>query len=287
MLLRHDGHLMGELLLQARAAWPGVELEPAVFASYLGSRLPSDVESERALRQMRTSDLYLACACARGDVRAIAAFEERCLSVVDHTLRRMAGMDAGIIGDIKQQLRIRLFVGDRRAPQILDFSGCGELRRWVRVLAVRQALVYARRARRETPAEGRLIERALLSGDDPERDYFKTLYRKEFTTAIADALRTLSVHEQTLLRQSFVDRLSIDELGRLHGVHRATAARWLGRAQRRLSKATHVVLMRRLKVRPSDLHSILKYIRSGLQVSLRIVFPSRRRRRRVLAGELP
>jgi len=201
-------------------------------------------------------------------------------------LPRMTGVDAGTVGDVKQQLRVALLVGDGAAPRILDFAGRGELRRWVRVLAVREALVFARRARRESPAEEKLLERALLSGD-PETEYFKTLYRTEFARAIAEALSSLSAHDQMLLRQSFVDGLSLDELGRLHGVHRATAARWLVRAQRKLSKEIHALLMRRLRLKPSELRSIFHYIRSGLQLSLRLLLPARRRRRRVLVRELP
>lgn len=68
---------MGELHRQACATWPEVELDAHVFASYVESRLPAGLAIAEAAGQMRTDDLYLACACSRGDPRAIAAFEQR------------------------------------------------------------------------------------------------------------------------------------------------------------------------------------------------------------------
>src|SRR6266545_1112260 len=270
---------MDQLLRLARSAWPGVDVAPAVFASYLCSRLPAGLNVEIALRGIRASDLYLACACAHGDPHAIAAFEIHCLGEVDDVLCRMSGMHADAVDEVKQQIRRALLVGDGGPPRIVEFSGRGALRRWLRVLAVRQALASARRTWRETPVSERLLERALPRADDPQTRYFKRLYRAEFASAVADALSALSGHDRTILRQSFVDGLSIDELGRIYAVHRATAARWLARAQRVLASETRAVLGRRLNVAPEELTSILRLIRSGLQLNLRTIFPVRIRKR--------
>jgi RNA polymerase sigma-70 factor, ECF subfamily len=199
----------------------------------------------------------------------------------------MEGVDAAMADDVKQQLRRGLLVGDAGRPGILEFSGRGELRRWLRVLAVRWAVALRRRARREMPSEDWLLERALVPAEHPEMAYLKSFYRREVADAIGQALLALSAHERTLLRQSFVDGLSIDALAALHGIHRATAARWLARAQKALSKETRALLTRRLKVQPAELRSILDLIRSGLQLSLRVLFAGRRRRRtRAIAREL-
>jgi len=284
-----DRELLGELLRAACETWPDVELAPEVFAQYLRSRVPAGVDSEQALRSMRTSDLYLACACARGDSRAIAAFELRCLSVIEETLPRMAGMASDIVDEVKQQLRRRLLVADPGPPTILEFSGRGELRRWIRVLAVREALAITRRTRRESPADVQVLERALRPAGDPEREYLKRFYQSAFASCLADALPRLSLRDQTLLRESFVDCLNIDQIGARHRVHRATAARWLARAQRELSKETQALLMHRLHARPAEMRSILFFLRSGLHISLRLLFSSRNRagRRPLLATEQP
>jgi RNA polymerase sigma-70 factor, ECF subfamily len=272
--------LMQGIWQAARAAWPEVDVPAEVFAAYVCTRIPEGVEPELALRQMRTSDLYLACACARGDRRAIAALDQHCLSVIDQRLQRMAGVDADIVDDVKQRLRCRLLLADAGPPGILEFSGRGELRGWLRVLAVREALAITRRSIRETPTESKLLERALLEAADPELEYFKRLYRSEFANAIAEAISRLSARQQMLLRQSIVDRLSVDQLGALYRVHRATAARWLAQAQRALSGETHAILTDKLRIQPAELRTIFGFIRSGLHVSLRLLFRSRKRKRK-------
>jgi len=271
--------LMIELLRDAHAAWPGVELAPQVFAGYLSSRLAADSVPALGVRELRTGDLYLACACARSDPKAIAAFERHVLGGLDATLRKLRGMTPDIIDEVKQRLRQRLLVADGRSPRILEYSGRGELRRWLRVIAVRQALAMRQRDGRETPSEGEVLERALPATQDLEKDFYKQRYQGEFTHAIGEALSALSVRHQVLLRQAFVDDLSIDELGRLYRVHRATAARWLAHAREALSNQTRAVLMRRLTVSASELNSILRWVRSGLELSLRVVFVRRRSQR--------
>src|SRR5262245_24377427 len=57
-----------------RAAWPGVEVASDALAAYLAERAPDQTEPLAALRAMQTTDLYLACGCARGDAKAIAHF---------------------------------------------------------------------------------------------------------------------------------------------------------------------------------------------------------------------
>ena len=82
------------------------------------------------------------------------------------------------------------------------------------------------------------------------------------------ALRSLPAREQTLLRQHVIDGLTIDQLGALYHVHRATAARSLERARQAILAATREQMMGKLRVRSSELDSILRLIRSKLEVSL-------------------
>lgn len=276
-VLDHEAGLVSELWSAARAAWPTVDVHPAVFADYLAERIPAGDDVEQAVRQLRTTELYLACACAHGDPHAIAAFEHHYLAALDPTLAKIAGVTADAIDDIKQRLRYHLFVRDTGTIKIAEFSGRGELRRWLRVLAVREALAITRR-RRETPSDTELLEQA-LSTTDAERDYLKRHYQHEFTSAISEALDELPARDQVLLRQRFVDGLNIDDIGALYRTHRATAARWLARAQDALSHQTRAILMRRLTVSPRELHSILRLVRSGLELSLRLVFARREKRR--------
>src|SRR5215510_64801 len=171
--------LMPDVVASAQRTWPTVNLPPDVFVAYVHDRLPTDVPPAVALRQMHISDLYLVCACARGDVPALAAFDEHCLSQLDRVLRKM-GIGADVIAEVKQDIRACVLVGAAGRAEIVDFSGRGDLRAWVRVMAVRRALRRQCRARREVPAEDdELLQRLVVPGN-PELDYAKKLYRQEF-----------------------------------------------------------------------------------------------------------
>jgi len=268
-----DEKLVLDLLTDARAAWPGVNLPCEAFAAHLHNCVPGGVDAASALREMHTNELYLACACARGDAVAVAAFERHCLDVVDEALSALGLRSSGLPNEVKQRLRIYLLLADSGAPGILRFSGRGKLRHWLRVIAVREALALLRARDRELPADDELLERAVLPVASPELEFLKRHYQHEFRVALAEAVSALSARDRTLLRQTFVDGLTIDHLGKFYGVHRATAARWLARAQRSVRKEMEARLMRRLQVPRRELMSILRLVRSGLEVSLRFLFP--------------
>jgi RNA polymerase sigma-70 factor (ECF subfamily) len=244
-----------------------------VFVAYLGERLPSDLPPLLALRQVHATDLYLACACARGDVRAFDAFDELCLRRLDRVLHSMS-IDADVIAEIKQDIRSRVLIGDGGRATIVDFSGRGDLRGWVRVMAVRQALQRLRRGRREDSIEDDEMLERLVAPYNTELDYAKGVYRQEFKRAFQSALRALPVRERTLLRQHYIDALTVDQLGVLYRVHRSTAARLIERARHAVLEGTRARMQAQLGLQPGDLDSILRMIRSQLEIS----WPVMRRR---------
>src|SRR5690348_7706382 len=74
--------VLAQVLAQARAAWPRVRLDEALFLRHLAERLPPGPEPERALLGLPAVDLYLACACLHGDAAAHAALEAHFLPKV-------------------------------------------------------------------------------------------------------------------------------------------------------------------------------------------------------------
>lgn len=66
-----------------------------------------------------------------------------------------------------------------------------------------------------------------MPGGDPELSHLKATFAAEFKFALTLAIDELSVRDRNLLRQSVLDGLTIDQLGKLYRVHRATAARWV------------------------------------------------------------
>lgn len=255
---------MAALYARGRQGWPELEIDPEVFASFVGDRL-----QVHGLERLHAADLYLACGCASGERRALALLDTHHLAALDGALARVCGSGAAV-DDVKQLLRVRFLTrSDDQPLRIASYSGISELRTWLRVAAVRLALSMRRKHHREvlSDADGLLDLPARESS--PELDLLKRTYHAAFTTAFAAALAALDARERNLLRHQALDGLSIDRIGALYGVHRATAARWVAAAREALIKGVRRELKDQLGVRRDQLDSILGLVRSGLDVSLR------------------
>jgi RNA polymerase sigma-70 factor (ECF subfamily) len=248
----------------ARAAWPDIALDDATFLAHLAERAGEPTAD--SLVRLPAADLYLACACARGIPVALRAFDDQFVGAIDPALRH-AGLFPDLFDEVKQRLRIKLFTSaDGHAPRILDYLGRGNLRGWLRIVAVREALNTLRGDKRALA--GGLSEVPLVT-DDPVLDHLKTRYRGEFRDAIAEAAGTLEPRERNLLRQYYLDGLTYDVLARMYRVHLATVARWVDKAREALLASTRRVLVTRMNIPRDELDSILRLIESQLEVSAR------------------
>lgn len=251
----------------ARAAHPALTLDTEALAEAIAGRTPADGDLADVLRTLRAADFYLARACAAGDPAALAAFEP-VLSAEVAAAARSVRASVEVADEVGQRLRVSLLVGDaERGPAIADYAGRGDLRGFLRISAARECLRVARRAAREVGmAEDDLG--ALAEEVDPELERLKVTYRQEFAVCFETALAALEPRERTLLRHQVFDRLSIDQIGALHGVHRATAARWLERARVKLAERTEELLAERLALDTVEVASVVRLVRSQLDVSL-------------------
>jgi RNA polymerase sigma-70 factor (ECF subfamily) len=238
------------------------------------ARQLTDDMADAALDGLRPADLYLACACAKGSTAAINAFDRDYMREVDIALARMR-IGPPRLNDVKQLVRQRLFVGGgtagapTSAGKISEYGGRGDLRRWVRSVAVRTCLNELRKGKREVLVDDdQLNPHHPVTSDDPEVEYMKRTYSNEFKSAFGDALAALGPREQTLLRYHHVDGLNIDEIGAIYRVHRVTAFRWIEKAKEQLVKTTLDTLKTRLKLPASELESVLRMIRSQIHLSL-------------------
>jgi RNA polymerase sigma-70 factor (ECF subfamily) len=256
-----------DALARARAAWPmirTVTVDDATYARWLGERVAGE-----DLASFKVEDLLASCACVAGDATAIAAVEARTFPDVEAALGRM-GLSRDRIDEVKQGLRKLVFVGDgpqALGPRIAEYRGTGDLRAWLRVTAMRAALKLIRKEGREQPSDDAVLE-ARSSADDPELAYMKAAYRVAFREAFQDALDSLLAKERLLLKQQIVDGLGIDELGALYKVHRATAARWAASAREKLLGRTRRSFMMRARITSDECESIMRLVRSQLDVSL-------------------
>jgi RNA polymerase sigma-70 factor, ECF subfamily len=267
-----DRRLWG-LVAEGRAAWPDLKVDAKDLIEFVARRLTPDL-ADAALDGLRPTDLYLACACAKGLPGAVAAFDRDYMREVDIALARMR-IGPPRLNDVKQLVRQRLFVGGGTAGvptspgKITEYGGRGDLRRWVRSVAVRTCLNELRKGKREVLVDDdHLIAQHAISQDDPEVEYMKRTYSNEFKAAFADALKTLGPREATLLRYHHVDGLNIDEIGAIYRVHRVTAFRWIEKAKEQLVKSTLEHLRTRLKLPSAEIESVLRMIRSQIHLSL-------------------
>jgi RNA polymerase sigma-70 factor (ECF subfamily) len=215
----------------ARNTWPGIDVDPAAFARHVFERLPH--AGVAALDELHLDDLYLACACLHGFARALAALEQRVIANVPRFLGRM-GLTAEAMDELCQTLRHKLLVPlDGAPPKLAGYSGRGALAGWVRIIAVRMALAQRKASAARPPGRWEDLD-ALAARQDPELALLTSRYRRELEVALCTALARLGARERTLLGRHLVDGISAEELAELHGVHRATATRWLRRAEDRL-----------------------------------------------------
>jgi RNA polymerase sigma-70 factor, ECF subfamily len=247
----------------ARRRWPALDVDQATFVAHAAERYPAGV----ALEQWCAEELYLTCALVAANPRALAIFDAEYLVLLDRTLARFA--DAALVDDARQILRERLLVrvDVDTPPRIATFTGKGSLAKWLEVAGLRTA-ISMRRKRRETTLDTRALAELQGASPDPRLAHLKQTYLAQFTEAWRRALRELEPRDRTLLRLHLLDRLSVERLGLLYGVHATTAARWIRQIRDRLSERIHHAMRELLSVSEDELANIVALIRSQLDVTL-------------------
>jgi RNA polymerase sigma-70 factor, ECF subfamily len=256
------------------------------FAAELGVRLDADAHDVLGWwDHLHAADLYLASACSRGVPAAIARFEGIYGAEIARSAERFQrpGLPAE---DLLQLLRKKLFLaelGDVVAPaapaaegepeprpRIASYTGQGFLQNWVRVTATRTFIdsIRVKGDTQETPLADQLAAMLPEPGADPELQLLKREHARAFKAAFADAVAALDGSERLVLRQHFCERLTIDQIGALYHLHRATAARRLSRARQALLAATRAALARRLGVSALEIEGVLELIASRMDASV-------------------
>jgi RNA polymerase sigma-70 factor (ECF subfamily) len=244
-----------------------VDVPEAEFVAYAVQRVkPGETTPEEAA--LHWKDLYLACACAAGNAVAIASFERAFFPAVDHAIRKR-GAPPDLADDLRQDLRLRLFVGtEKDHPKILDYGGRGELKGWFAVMVMRAVLNAVTRGPREAPFDGEVLGMLLGATEDPDLDYLRRKYWTEFRAAFRSAFEALSAKDQTLLRYAFGKGLTVDALGALYGVHRSTAARWVTKAHDTVLAGARARLTEALTLSPEEYDTLFRLVRSRLWLTL-------------------
>jgi RNA polymerase sigma-70 factor (ECF subfamily) len=155
-------------------------------------------------------------------------------------------------------------------PRIAEYGGRGSLTSWVRVAAIRLALdaLADSGATRPPPDEEGAALYDQLHADDPELELIRERHRDDVNAALRDAFAALSAEQRNLLRLSYRDGRSIDEIGALLATPRATVARWIARAREAVLEDARRSLEARLHLTPSELQSLVELLRSQLHLSV-------------------
>lgn len=223
------------------------------------------------LGSLRAADLYLACACAGGQDRALQLFEAEYGRDIDLAIARSGNVNLGK-DEFRQLLRDKLFVArGPKPPKIADYAGRGDLRSWVRVTALRMIVDIVRQnnAGKEISVESEMLGAMPSPNEDPELDYIQRVYKSEFKDALQSAFGNLTPRERNLLRHQVIHGLNIDQVGAIYRVHRTTAFRWIEKARKSLLRETRSSLMTRLRVGSGEFHSIMRVVQGDLDVSVR------------------
>jgi RNA polymerase sigma-70 factor, ECF subfamily len=254
------------LLERALVACTGLVATPEVRA-FVDARADAVRAAHDPL--LRMQDLLIAAGCACGDSAAIAQLNGTLAAAVRPALARL-GLTKSDDDEIIQRVRVALLVpSESGSIGIAGYSGRGELRAYVRSVAVKLAL--KRMEREVAPSSENDIDALEMmpdAADTPAMRALKERCRGDLRTAFAVAFAEIEPTERTLLRQHYLDGLTIDALGRLHGVHRATTARWVESARENVLRGVLRYLRQALGLSEEDLGNVLELVRSQLDLSL-------------------
>jgi RNA polymerase sigma-70 factor (ECF subfamily) len=251
-----------EQVLSAGAhAHPGLDAPGEALRALLCRQLASG-----GPREEHAADLYLTCAAATGAPAALERLDQHLSAAVSAAL---SGTDRAppVLAEVRQLLRERLLVGD--PPRVLDYTGRGPLHAWLRVAALRVAHNRRRASSRQAALPSRAAEASdLLPAIDPELAIIRARYKGEFPAALRAAFAELPPRDRVVFRMHFLDGLNIERIGLVFRVHRATVARWISAGRATLAERTLALLGERLRLDPAELQSLLRVVRSSLELSL-------------------
>jgi RNA polymerase sigma-70 factor (ECF subfamily) len=258
---------LAELRAAAVAAYPDLTVDAATFAAELGRRLGAAASPDQ-LARVRADHVHLAIACAAGDPLAIRRFEAEFLDEIDATAGRLRARPDQL-DDVRGQVRRILFVSEPDRPAALGaYSGRGDLRSYLRVIATRELVRVINKGRREVGITDEAFLDMLSPASDPGLGYLRERYRGDVDAAMRAALIRLADQPRALLRYSLIEGWSVDRIGALYGIHRATAARRVAAAREELGAAIRTELAARLAISVDEVDSIVRLVQSRIDVSI-------------------
>jgi RNA polymerase sigma-70 factor (ECF subfamily) len=255
-------------LTAARQPWPEPLVDDDLFLRHAAERLPAGEDPATLLPGLHASDLYLACACALEQPRALAFFESR---VLPHVARPLAarGFRDTIVEEVKQAIRSRFLVADASGrKRIAEYTGRAPLVAWLRTAALRLAvnMRVAEAGRREVSSDHLLPE--LAAAPDPELALLKSHFAREFRAAFETTLAALPPREGNVLRLHYLEGMTFVAIAALYRVTTRTIRRWIADVKVRIVTETERQLRARGQLTASGLDGVMGVLRSHLDLTL-------------------
>lgn len=239
------------------------------FRAHLDAHRPAGVSVEDQLAAWCLDDVYVVAGCIAHDVGAVAAIEREIIPIIDLVIASYA---PAVIEETRQRLRAMLIVDHNgRGPLLAQYGGRGALRRWIRVVAAREAGKTWRADTAAMPVEDDALFDALAPPTDPALSAVKKDAAAAFKRAFVAALADLDRKDRTLLKLHLLDGLSIDELAPMHAVHRATVARWIAAAKDTVLSTTRRTLMKDLALDAQEVDSLIALVQSRIELTSKIL----------------
>lgn len=245
------------ILAELTAAWPRTRWDVARIEPHV-TRVDA-----AALEGPHRTDLLWAWACIEGDGDAVAALEAGPVAAARDHLQRL-GFAVAVSEDAARRGVAKLVIADGAPAGLAAYRGRGPLSAFVRTTIVRLAIDDQRRP----PMMNDIGELVASTSPDPELEYMRKLYAEHLAGAVRTAWERLAAHERFLLSLRIYEAMSIEDIARVYGIHRTSAARRAAVARAALITHTRTALRERLDVGDDTLDSILRIVTTSVQLPL-------------------
>ena len=210
------------------------------------------------------AELALAYAAGTGVETAVRELTIRVEAPLQAAVMR-AGYARTIAEDATQEALILLLVGaDARPPALLTYRGRAPIVAWAKTIALRLAAKQHAALAAVKVRDDRGGELGFEVVPDAVARTLRAELRGAVERAFTTSVATLSMFDRELLRATIVEGQTIDQLAGKHEVHRATAARWIGRARGALDDALRSALAKDLALSDAEVSSVLRAVQTSL-----------------------
>lgn len=244
------------------------------YIATLDVALQPDEEQIASVRNRHFDDLLFAMACLQHNDSAIR------LLTRDLIPRACAALDRRGLAfedDLRAQLSHDLLFADN--PLLQSYYGKGRLLGWLKVIIKRRAQKLVAQAPATVDDETQLVNAVAGTQNDQHR-YMVSEVKEIFREALRHTITHLPAADRLLLRQYFVDQLTIDKLAALYGQHRTTYARRISRMIEDIRVAIRNSITDNANISSVEYESYERLIAGSFEISsIAALCPAPRRRR--------